>query len=105
MGVSHTSEIPNVFGPGNAPAGSGTGGFDFDDISLTPILQSYYTSFVRSFDPNAHPVEGSVSWPEFSPATHRRLLLQVNATTVETVPNDQLERCAFWKGLGIKMEQ
>lgn len=105
IGVSHTSELPNVFGPGNTPAGSTTSTFDFNDISLTPILQAYYTSFVRFLDPNAHTVEGSVFWPEFSPKTNQRILLQVNATTLETAPSDQLARCQFWKGLAIKMEQ
>lgn len=105
VGVSHTSELSNVFGPGNTPAGSSTSTFDFNDISLTPILQAYYTSFVRFLDPNAHTIQGSVFWPEFSPDTNERLLLQVNATTVETVPSDQLARCQFWKGLVIQMEQ
>jgi acetylcholinesterase len=105
IGVSHVSEAPILFGPGNTPAGSSTSGFDFDDISLIPILQAYYTSVIRSFDPNAHPVKGSVFWPQFSPSINKRLLLQVNATTVETVPQDQLDRCAFWRGLGIQLEQ
>ena len=98
--MSHTSELPNVFGPGNTP---GTGDFDFDDISLTPILQSYYTSFVRELDPNSHPVNGSVFWPQFK--DNQRLLLQVNATQVETVPESQLDRCEFWRGLAVKLEQ
>jgi hypothetical protein len=105
LGVSHTSEIPNLFGPGNAPAGSSTAGFDFNDISLTPILQAYYTNFVRFSNPNALPVNGSVFWPEFNGSSNQRLLLQVNATTVETAPSAQLSRCNFWKGLAIKMEQ
>ncbi|GJJ10739.1 hypothetical protein Clacol_004966 [Clathrus columnatus] len=105
LGVSHVSEITNVFGPGNTPAGSSTSTFDFNDISLTPILQAYYTSFVRFLDPNALTVNGSVFWPEFSPKTNQRLLLQVNATTLETIPSSQLARCQFWKGLAIQLEQ
>ncbi|KIJ51591.1 hypothetical protein M422DRAFT_26449 [Sphaerobolus stellatus SS14] len=105
LGVSHTSELPNVFGPGNTPAGSSTATFDFDDISLTPILQAYYTSFIRDLDPNAHTVKGSVFWPQFSSNSNKRILLQVNATTVETVPQSQLERCNVWKGLALKMEE
>ncbi|KAF8581513.1 triacylglycerol lipase-like protein [Ramaria rubella] len=104
FGVSHTSETPDLFGPGNTPAGSSTAGFDFDDISLTPILQAYYTSFVRALDPNVHQEDGSVFWPEFMPGGWR-LLLQVNDTRVEGVPWRQLERCAFWKRLGVKMQQ
>lgn len=96
--------MPNVFGPGNTPAGSSTSGFDFDNIDLTPILQAYYTSFVRELDPNAHQVNGSVFWPQFE-GSSQRILLQVNATQVETVPQSQFDRCAFWKGLAIKMEQ
>ena len=78
--VSHTSEMSNVFSPGNIPAGSGTRGFDCKDINLTPILHSYYTSFVRELDPNSHPVNGSVFWPQFDSEGSERLLLQVNAT-------------------------
>ena len=103
LGSSHTSELTNLFGPGNTPAGSSTSGFDFNNIDLTPILQAYYTSFVRDLDPNAHQVEGSVFWPQF--IDNQRLLLQVNATQVEKVPETQLDRCEFWRGLAITMEQ
>ncbi|KAF8508626.1 triacylglycerol lipase-like protein [Hysterangium stoloniferum] len=105
LGVSHVSEIPNLFGPGNTPAGSSTADFDLDNISLTPILQAYYTNFVRFFDPNAQPVNGSVFWPEFDSNSNLRLLLQVNATTVEKVPSAQLSRCNFWKNIAINLEQ
>ncbi|GJJ10761.1 hypothetical protein Clacol_004989 [Clathrus columnatus] len=105
LGAYHTSELSNVFGPGNAPAGSSNSTFDFNDISLTPILQAYYTSFVRFLDPNVQTVNGSVFWPEFIPETNQRILLQVNATTVETVPSSQLDRCRFWKGLANRMQQ
>lgn len=103
IGVSHVSELPYLFGPGNAPAGSDTEGFDFQDI--TPVLQAYYTNFVRFLDPNAQPVKGSVSWPQYNGQSPKRLLLQVNGTTVENVPNTQLTRCQFWKGLINQLEQ
>ncbi|KIJ51869.1 hypothetical protein M422DRAFT_776444 [Sphaerobolus stellatus SS14] len=91
LGVSHTSDLSFVFAPP-------------DTSPLTPILQAYYTSFVRSLNPNAHPVSGSIEWPQFDGRTNRRILLQPNLT-VETVPKAQLDRCDFWRGLAIKMEQ
>ena len=97
-----------MFGPGNAPAGSSTEGFNYDDISLTPILQAYYTSFVLTQDPNSNPVDGSVGWPEFYTSESRilqRILFQTNATTVETIPKKQLDKCRFWGGLGVKLQQ
>jgi len=97
---AHTSEIPLLFGLGNA--GNGTGGIDTDDQSLSPILQAYYTSFIRSLDPNAHPVNGSIFWPRYFPETNMRILLQVNATAVEIIPESLRNRCEFWRGLSIR---
>ena len=61
-------------------------------------------SFVQGLDPNTHWVAGSVFWPQFN-NSNQRLLLQVQAMQVETVPQSQLDRCVFWKGLAIKLEQ
>ncbi|KIJ22548.1 hypothetical protein M422DRAFT_152036 [Sphaerobolus stellatus SS14] len=103
IGVSHTSEISFLFGLGNA--GPQELPIDQDDLSYIPIIRAYYTSFVRSLDPNAHPVNGSVFWPQFNPEKTTRLLLQVNDTRLEDIPLDQKARCEFWKGLAIKLEQ
>ncbi|GJJ13863.1 hypothetical protein Clacol_008120 [Clathrus columnatus] len=91
IGVSHTSDLSFVFAPP-------------ETSPLTPILQAYYTSFVRTLNPNTLPVKGSIVWPQFNPSKNERILLQSNLT-VETVPQSQRDRCIFWKGLGIKMEQ
>ncbi|KIJ51870.1 hypothetical protein M422DRAFT_26556 [Sphaerobolus stellatus SS14] len=103
LGVAHTSEMTNVFGPGNTAEPKDA--FNWPDISLTPILQAYYTNFVRFLDPNAKPVEGSVTWPKFEMASLERLLLQTNATTVEKLEYLQLDRCDLWRKLSSDLKQ
>ncbi|GJJ07648.1 hypothetical protein Clacol_001852 [Clathrus columnatus] len=103
-GVYHMAELPLLFGLGNSPLpdpGSRT-------YPMIPILQGYYTNFVRFLNPNiGNPVP--INWPQWtiqSPAiSPRRLLFQVNNMTTEALPftGTQSARCAVW--LPGKMQQ
>ncbi|KAF8515628.1 Alpha/Beta hydrolase protein [Gautieria morchelliformis] len=85
----------NVLTPASIATGLGSS-------HTSEMPNAYHTSFVRELDHNAHQVTGSVFWPQFA---GQRMLLQVNATQLEAVPQSQMDRCAFWKGLAINMEQ
>ena len=67
-------------------------------------MQGYWTSFARSLDPNTFRAEGTPEWEPFDEAKSR-ILFVTNATRMETVPEDQDERCAFLHSLGIELEQ
>ena len=51
-------------------------------------MQGYWTSFIRSLNPNTYRAPGSPVWETFS-ANVQRILFMTNATKMETVPEDQ----------------
>lgn len=103
LGVSHTSEVHNVFGLGNSDMPVEE--FNQPDIPFIPILQAYYTSFVRFLDPNAKSVQGSVRWPGFHAETLQRLVLQSGKSVIESVSDEQLNRCELWWKLSSELQQ
>jgi len=92
VGVSHTVEISLLWGVtnvGGTPLPSflpnGTNG------GMSAILQGCWTSFIRTYDPNTYRAPGTPVWETW--AGKQRLLFQTNATAMEYVPQDQLNRC------------
>lgn len=93
------AEIPLLFGfentnlPDPGPA----------TYPMIPILRGYYTNFVRFLNPNAAPVPGGITWPEWVPSSRpTRLVFQVNNMTTEAVPvpGVQFNRCSAWASTG-----
>lgn len=107
IGVPHTFELPAIFGLGNAndnPASS----YSTYNAEMIPVVMQYWISFVKELSPNPCKDPSAPRWEsmgEGGGSSLRRLVLQTNATAMETIPNDQLERCLFWKSLAVKMEQ
>ena len=107
-GVSHTIEVNAIWGPENTNGGAplsyysnGTNG------AIVPVVQGYWTSFIRSYDPNTHRVEGSPEWQRWGTGGDywKRLMFKTNATTMETVPADQQERCTWLSSIGLSLMQ
>ena len=104
VGVQHVVDINAIFySPNTAPASYSTP----LNAPIIPIMQGYWTSFIRSLDPNAHRANGSPEWgPWGSSGTNgQRILLMTNATRMESVPADQQKRCNYLLGLGVLLQQ
>ncbi|KAM3074081.1 hypothetical protein ACMFMF_006105 [Clarireedia jacksonii] len=107
VGVPHTFELPAIFGLGNAndnPVSS----YSTYNSEIVPVVMQYWISFVKELSPNPSKDTSAPRWESMGAgdgSSLRRLVLQTNATVMETIPNDQLERCLFWKSLAVKMEQ
>lgn len=107
-GVSHTVEVNAIWGPENvngaAPASYGEGGVN---AGIVPVVQGYWTSFIRAYDPNPHRVGGSPEWGMWGKGERywSRLMFRTNETGMETVPEGQRERCAFLSGIGASLAQ
>ncbi|GJJ09865.1 hypothetical protein Clacol_004089 [Clathrus columnatus] len=103
-GVYHMAEIPLLFGLGNTPIpdpGTATYG-------IIPQLRGYFTNFIRFLDPNAVPVPGSISWPQWEVSSNPVcLVFQVNNMTTETIPFNsvQADRCHVWRPLQVQVLQ
>lgn len=108
LGVPHTFESPAIFGVGNAGDNPNSSYATYNK-GIVPILMNYWISFVRDLSPNRHKYAEAPHWESFGSADGeeggRRILLQTNGTMMETIPQELVENCDFWKGLAITMEQ
>ena len=100
LGVPHTWEVQAVWGPQyavNHAAAPGANSYENVNAGIVPIVQRYWTSFARAWDPNIYKLEGSPDWRLFK--LKQRLRLQTNATGMENVDDIERDRCEFWQGL------
>ncbi|EJT97053.1 alpha/beta-hydrolase [Dacryopinax primogenitus] len=95
-GVPHTVETAAIWGPayvsGTPPASYWPNGTNAD---IVPVLQGYWTSFIRSYSPNTFRYPGSPVWQEWVPSMQNRLMIMTNATAMETVDINEQARCAY----------
>jgi len=91
--VQHTAESGFIWGDNNN--------------ELSPVIQGYWTSFIRSKDPNKFRKEGTPEWGQFDGGVMGRILFPNEAGKVrmETVPADQRARCAFLNSIGGQVSQ
>lgn len=112
LGVPHTVEVNAIWGPdnvnGGAPASynlqNGTNRF------IIPVIQGYWTSFIKTLDPNKERHKGGPVWEEWTTEGNiwRRLKFQTNATAMETVDEGipgQKERCEYLISIGAAVKQ
>lgn len=97
-GVTHVSEAGSIWGENKA-----------DDVAGTAI-QSYWTSFIRTKNPNKLKAKNVPEWVEhFEGDTTKGALQRVhftNATVgMETISPAEMERCYSWIGIGSQISQ
>ncbi|KAI1660245.1 alpha/beta-hydrolase [Daldinia decipiens] len=118
LGVPHIWESWAVFGP-DSQQGPGRGPASYYNeaaaAGVVPWVMDYWISFVRTLDPSALRTPGAPVWELWDAegggngngtgSGGERLLMQVGNFSMETVPEDQWERCDFWKGLAPALQQ
>ncbi|KJX94835.1 triacylglycerol lipase like protein [Zymoseptoria brevis] len=106
VGVAHTVEVNAIFGPenvnGGAPASYKEGGVN---NAIVDVAQAYWTSFVRTRNPNTYRKAGTPMWEQWPSGEDRRLDFQTNATRMETVDEGQRERCEYLLSIGLDLKQ
>ncbi|EXJ94810.1 cholinesterase [Capronia coronata CBS 617.96] len=116
LGVPHTVELGAIWGPDNVhgavPASYRAGE---SNAWIIPVMQGYWTSFIRALDPNVFRVEGSPLWEEFSTPTQdggaedkaqRRMLFDKSHTTrMEKVSTSTRARCRYFGEIGAAIRQ
>ncbi|KAJ5312889.1 hypothetical protein N7508_003719 [Penicillium antarcticum] len=105
VGTPHTIEVNAIWGPdytgGGAPASYTT-----SNAAIVPLMQAYWTSFIRSLDPNRHRLKSSPEWQTWEQdGGHQRIFIRTNETRMETVPLDQRARCDYLIGIGVDLHQ
>lgn len=93
IGVQHTIEVNAIWGGSSGTGNSPPSSYDTTNAGIIPLMQGYWTSFIRAFDPNVYSAPGAPLWQPFGPGKNR-LFIQTNNTHMEVAPDDQLERCA-----------
>jgi acetylcholinesterase len=71
------------------------------------VVMSYWISFVRNLTPNQYKYGSAPYWESFGDGKDggKTILLQTNGTVMDTIPEDEVERCEFWRGMAVIMEQ
>ena len=107
-GVPHTVEVNAIWGPNNTNGGAplsyyanGTNAF------ISPLMQGYWTSFVKYFDPNVERVAGAPMWEQWNSQSWSRILFQgpEGNTTMESVDQGLRDRCGYLWSIGESLHQ
>ncbi|KAG5292006.1 vacuolar triacylglycerol lipase [Histoplasma ohiense] len=107
IGVGHTAHVPAIWGPeyGYGPASYKDKGVN---APIVPVVQGYWTSFIRSFDPNKYRAKGSPVWETVTTAKTGNALHQLYVKTGESktrlMDEDQLERCRYLFRVGAELK-
>ncbi|KAI1346036.1 vacuolar triacylglycerol lipase [Xylaria sp. FL0043] len=106
LGVPHTVEVNAIFGPDNvpgAPASYFPGGVN---AAVVPVIQAYWTSFIRSFDPNKYRLNGSAHWDVWKDSKQDRLLFETGGKTKMEVVDDAMQaKCNYFHSIGAAVRQ
>lgn len=105
IGVPHTVEINAIWGPANVNGGAPASYSTSLNRNIVPLMQGYWTSFIRSHNPNTHRMRGSPVWKEWDPLLMNRIRLETNTTSMELVDHDERVRCSYLSSIGADNQQ
>lgn len=105
LGVTHTSEVHAIFGPENtnnaAPLSYYKGK---ENRHVVTVAQGYWTSFVRTLNPNRLRANGTVEWEEAG--GWKRVVVNAGGETeMERVVGERRRRCDYFRDIGEKVRQ
>ncbi|KAF2091790.1 putative triacylglycerol lipase [Saccharata proteae CBS 121410] len=104
-GVSHTIEVNAIFGPNNTNGGA-PASYYTSNAGVVPVIQGYWTSFIRSYDPNKYRLPGTPKWERWNGAEQPRLVFNTGGNvTVNAVDNVTRERCSYLNNIGVSVKQ
>ncbi|MCJ1393470.1 hypothetical protein MMC18_006345 [Xylographa bjoerkii] len=99
LNVQHGAEMPAIWWPEwPAPISYST-----TNQNIVPVMQGYWTSFIRSFDPNTHRAAGTPEWEQWGVGLRMRLV--ANGSAMEGVEEPQKGRCAYISGIEVEIDQ
>jgi carboxylesterase type B len=97
-GTEHTIEVNAIWGP-NYVSSHSPKSYSTTNEDIVPLMQGYWTSFIRSYNPNTYRAEGAPEWNVYG--NGERLFIRTNDTHMETVSSEQLSRCETLAGTAV----
>jgi carboxylesterase type B len=105
LGTPHTVEVNAIWGPEYVSSPPPTSYFT-TNAPIVPVMQAYWTSFIRTFNPNTFRYPGTPVWMPWGLGRgYNRLFIQTGNTRMETVPLDQIYRCGYLTSIGLDLMQ
>lgn len=126
IGTPHTNELNAIWGPryiSHKPPPS----YNTTNEPIISVVQDYWTSFIRTFDPNKFRAKGSPEWRTWSGSNYsdtkamleksrngpaatpsdgfHKLFIRTNATRMKTVSKKQRKKCEYLTGIGDDIKQ
>ena len=108
-GVPHVAEQAAIW------ASPDTSSSKSNDAPIIPLMQSYWISFIRAYDPNVYRLQGSPAWNDWGKedaSGGNRLLVQnpgpkgdISTTKMESVDAEARRRCGQLLAWGIAIKQ
>lgn len=105
-GTSHTVEVNAIWGP-DGVSGVPPASYYTTNAGIIPVMQGYWTSFVRSLNPNTHRYPSSPEWGTWGSGSdaYHRIFIRTNETKMETVSPAQRKRCEYLLSIGDDLRQ
>ena len=105
LGVPHVVELFAIWGPGNLGKPAPPSYFT-SNAAIIPVMQGYWTSFVRTMNPNYRRAPGTPIWEPFASGTgDQRILFMTNSTRMEVISTDQKTRCGYYSSISAQLQQ
>lgn len=104
-GVGHGSEIMAIFGPSANGAGEQYELLTSNSAknNIVNHVQSYWISFIRTLNPNQQKAATAPDWTVWTGTN--RVLFNINGTTMETIEQEQLDRCGYLAQITLELKQ
>jgi carboxylesterase type B len=105
LGVPHTSELEALIGAEYTDKAPKSYQIGEKNRPATPVIQRYWTSFIRTLDPNTFRQEGSVEWTAWGRDNQARVVMNTGGKTeMEDIDDGLRERCEYWYKHGVEMK-
>lgn len=106
VGVPHTVEVHAVFGPTNTNGGAPKSYYSGQkNAHAVTVTQAYWTSFIRTLNPNTHKADGAAEWETWSCEKERILFNTGGETSMEPIGANLKKACAFFAKIGSRIRQ
>ncbi|KAK2759093.1 hypothetical protein FQN54_003192 [Arachnomyces sp. PD_36] len=102
LGVPHVVEIHSIWGPdysgGGAPAS-----YTEENAAIIPIMQAYWTSFIRTYNPNTYRDPDSIEWGLWG--EEGRIYIKTDDLRMEQLDDAQAEKCDYLGSIQFDLAQ